>query len=496
FTTQTATRELTALRAGLYGSGPFGRLTDCFPAGLISNAEPGVQVLRDEALRTALDALFPTAPPADFDAVSHLVLGTIEVPYLLADDDGHGPVVPDAAVVGASCDPAEANDWLRVLPVEGDDDEHFRLDSETGALTAIRAEVPFWCAVPKNGQPAPVVLYGHDVGGSRLDGLRLAGAWARWGLATCAIDAVGHGPVLSAETTAALAALDERGRVFELGRARDLNGDGVLDPGVDTFTPDPLHTRDVIRQSALDWVAFLRVLRSFDGRRRWRSRPVGVSSNLAGDFDDDGRVDFGGPDLPVHVTGEGYGGMLAGIVAAIEPRVTSAAPVSAAGGLVDVSLRSARPGVPQTALLPSFGPLIIGLPDVDRRGQTGTGGVLVTAWVNDLARPAHADPQARVGLPLAKIATLDPGDLVVLTNLNTGERREARVNAAGGFQVAVGAEALMGSARLHRLRYGPQVDVTELGDLLRLEVYTDPKVTLETFRYTVNFQEAVYPNQP
>ena len=45
--------------------------------------------------------------------------------------------------------------------------------------------------------------------------------------------------------------------LFE-GRARDLNADGFPDPGGDFWTANTFHTRDVVRQSTIDYMQVIR----------------------------------------------------------------------------------------------------------------------------------------------------------------------------------------------------------------------------------------------
>ena len=150
--------------------------------------------------------------------------------------------------------------------------------------------VTFWCTIPKTTQgfdlegnpveykpPFPVVFYGHGYGAARFEMLGFAGNHARFGLATCATDAVGHGfplvgmfkdvvdrlgPGLVRPT-----GIDLESLMFNIthGRERDLNNDGIADNGGDFWTADTFHTRDNVRQSAIDWLQLVRILQSFDG---------------------------------------------------------------------------------------------------------------------------------------------------------------------------------------------------------------------------------------
>lgn len=495
FTTQSATRELQALRDGLRGDGPFAWLDTCVPSGLIEPGDPDVLVARGPALTEAVRAwLAPrgeaaaAAVVAEWAAVSHLVAGSIGVPYLLADGDLPTTLEP-SDLLEPGCVARQADIRRGLRPVPADDDEVWRVDVDRATIRgAVLAEVNFWCTVPTAGDgaqaPFPVVVYGHDHGGSRLDAFVAAGRWAAQGLATCAVDAVGHGPVgLPSSGDEALDTVAAR------HRARDLDGDGVLDPGADTFGISLLHTRDVIRQSALDWIALIRVLRSFDGQRGWRTQPTVVASDIAGDFDDDGRVDLGGPAVGYHVAGEGLGGALAAIVAGVEPAVTAVAPISPMSSLTDVFLRSAAPAIAEGVVLPALGPIVVGLPEVGPSGQRRRG-TLVTVWAPVLGQVLHSDPEAQLGTPIVQLPPLDPGQLVVLTNLSNGSRAEGRVREDGGFRLSVVSDALTGSDR--QTWIANDRPITEVGDLIRLEVPGLDPPTRVTFDYPATVQGVTF----
>lgn len=494
FTTQTATRELEALRDGLGGTGQLAWLAACVPDGLIEPGDPDVYIVPGETLAGSAARWLPGVEPAAVDAIAeswsaidHLVAGSIGTPYLLADsdigaDDGirlDGPECIDGI--------DDIRSGLRTPP--GDDDERWRVDLQRGRIEAVLAEVNFWCTVPRaeHGRaPFPVVLYAHDHKRSRVDALVYAGRWARWGLATCAIDAVGHGPVrMPAQADSTLDV------VFARHRARDLDGDQIADSGADTFTADVLHTRDVIRQSALDHIQLVRVLRGFDGDRSWRTQPTMVTGNVAGDFDDDGTVDFGGPGVAYHITGEGYGGTLAALVAAVEPAITSAAPVSPGAGLTDVFIRSARRPIINGVILPTLGPLVLGLPGVGPSNQPRRG-TLVTVWTNALDQVAHASVN-QLGVPIMQLPPLEPGQALTLTNLDSGQRINGQVDPDGGFRLAVGADALIGSDRARWLTDGRPL--TGLGERIRLEVPGLDPATRLTFDYEAALMGALFPQK-
>ena len=87
------------------------------------------------------------------------------------------------------------------------------------------------------------------------------------------------------------------------GRDRDLNNDGLPDPGADMWTADVFHTRDMVRQSVLEQMQFVRILRHMDGET------LAGDGGLLGDVDGDGDVDLGGPHTTLGHWGISLGGV-------------------------------------------------------------------------------------------------------------------------------------------------------------------------------------------
>ena len=173
-----------------------------------------------------------------------------------------------------------------------------RLETVYFTLTVPRKEV----SVLGEGKPAPVVIWGHGHTGNRFDAVNMGPFFARHGLATIAIDNPGHGLGIS---LAERETVVETFKMFGVGafaesafkdRSRDLNFDGEPDTGADYWDFYMFHTRDNVRQTALDYMALIRLINSFDGERRWAK---GFDLNgdgeveLAGDFNGDGQVDIG-----------------------------------------------------------------------------------------------------------------------------------------------------------------------------------------------------------
>ena len=448
FTTQDVTGDLEALRAGLYGHGVFGSLATRYPPELelFRLADEGKEeamagtpyALRVEAVSgllgfvaqeelgiegESLEALQEVLKYADY-----VIGGWFATPYLLFDRDG--------------------------LEKEGrpaDEDESWVIDPAAGRLEEQPGRVPFFCVVPKplgdSRPPFPVAFFAHGYGSNRLEMLTYAGNIARFGFAVCSVDAPGHGmPDLDeAQREMAFGLTAQLGisglaDVIVDGRARDLDNDGEVDGGGDYWTANVFHTRDMVRQATLDYIRFIRILRSFDGRKGAADLDGDGSPDVAGDFDGDGQVDFGGPAADYFMSGGSLGGILTGVLAGIEPALTAAAPVVGGAGLADIAIRSTQTGVPEAAVLLMMGPLVL-LRSPDADGARGLDFI-----VPKVAKEVYL-----------RFATLAPGDVlpgdwleVEVVHAATGERevRSVPVPIGGGATRAhIAADALGVSER-------------------------------------------------
>jgi len=436
FTTQSVTLDLETIRAGLYGHGPFSRLDSEFEETLslypIRSGEfegsqyavPGDQI---GPLTTFMASTFNLeggiidSMVASYDYVSHVVMGRYKAPNFMVNKEGLG--TPDNPV---------------------DDDETWMIDPVSGEATYGVAEVPFVCAIPKavggHKQPFPVVLHTSGTGIPKLGALGYAGYFARFGLATCAIDAFGHGffvPETGGLNTGVLqAVLDGLGfgqglDAFTSGRARDLDNDGTADSGGDYWSDDPFHSRDAIRQTVADWLQFVRIMRTFDGQQLGQEDHDGDGTmEPLGDFDGDGIPDMGTEEGKYSAWGISLGGIVTGVLAGIEPKLEAAVPQSGGGGLTDIAMRSTQSGVPEMVVVGSWGPLVEGRLRSD--GQTDVAFLV-----------PHMTKMDR--LTIGEFPGLHPGDRVVLENLRTQERSEALVQHDGGFRLGVAADAMIPS---------------------------------------------------
>jgi len=456
FTTQTTTEDLLALREGLYGQGPFGRaLAPITPDLQLARAATGngcTEAQRDRPFvvrGAALDALVNNLAMAlelddrareliasRYRYVSHIVMGTYRVPHPMGD------------------------------PTSTDPNTRWNLNTHTGQIDHLGTDtVQFALVVPKNlegrRQPYPVVMQGHGYTGNFLDALGFGPNFAAQGLATLGINGPGHGLVLDRAQRPLLEAVLRGSCVGGLlgpmltTRARDLNGDGVLDSGGDFWTSYVFHTRDQVRQLTLDHLQLIRALRGFDGRALARDdfNNDGALNDPAGDFDGDGTPDVGGPDASFYATGGSLGGIMAMVLGASDPNVRAAAPVSGGGGLTDIGLRSTQGGIKEAVILRVMGPLVMSIPARDyapRNNRTRTACSDGQASLRFLVPDANdtgelefacADVRTDPGSPDtpggAAPPTVAEGDDVTVVNLRTEERRCARAGTDGRFRIGI-----------------------------------------------------------
>ncbi len=455
-TTQPTYDDMRRLRDGLYGSGPFAPLSSVFP--------PTLEVFRAKGLLTQeereqgnddtgwesttvckrLDHNLVTVRPSDvrnvfeqiangigirgkeavafmeaMDAVDHIVIGQFRAPYFFAG--GPGNVDPNAT---------------------------FRLNYAEGTGEVYDDRVPFVMAVPRatavHRPPFPVSLHAHGTGMHKLESLAFAGNLARQGLATLGLDAPGHGIDLDDDTRMLVRVLLKGfclgpfSDAFVTGRARDLDGDGRVDHGGDLWTAYVFHTRDVLRQTSLEYVNAVRILRAFDGVTRTQDYDGDGTLDLLGDFDADGVVDVGGPGNRYSISGASFGGLIAGIVGGLDPYVQASSPNSGGGGLIQIAVRSFQSEVVDAITMRVTGPVIVAVatPDPPDPGRTScAAGELSARWlvpdVSDLV------PVEIACLPNSLIR--GTGGTIVVRNTRNGEVRCARTDPSGQFRVTIPA---------------------------------------------------------
>ncbi|HJL17085.1 MAG TPA: hypothetical protein RMH99_15575 [Sandaracinaceae bacterium LLY-WYZ-13_1] len=292
FTVQTAARDLRDARDLVWaGEVPAVRLDAVFEAGDPLDALLGVP----EADAPGLDV----EGGVQHRRIGWLVQGSFESPWLVSDEVG---------VHGA-----------------------FRRDVE-GHLEAPAADrVPFTLTLPSGDlSRVPVVIFQHGLGSERSDALAVADALAGSGFAVLAIDLPFHGLRSSAETP------DER-HDYGPGSGPDgfgeVEGDrayldflGVAEAEGAWPALHPVYPRDMLRQSAVDLMRVVRVVREGD----WGA--VRAASGLES-------LGFA-PD-PLGFVGVSVGGSVGALFVTNEPEVGAASFVASGGGLLRLVERSA-----------------------------------------------------------------------------------------------------------------------------------------------------------
>jgi hypothetical protein len=204
------------------------------------------------------------------------------------------------------------------------------------APTARAAEqLGFALIVPSGAPPAggwPVAIFGHGFGRSKFDVFLAADQNATRGVATIAIDAVGHGggPNSALDVSTAGGAVT---RLPSYGRSRDTDGDGNISFFESLSAPpapdkdSAVQLRDTLRQTALDTASLVQAI----GR--------GV------DVDGDGTVDLSRSRIGYY--GQSLGGIHGTIAVAANPALEYGLLNVPGGPLSDVA-----------RLSPSFRPLV------------------------------------------------------------------------------------------------------------------------------------------
>jgi len=428
YTTARVTGDLVDMRRGLDGEGPFAFLAEEYPAAVHSadvmhdiDDVDNAYALPVENILGILEAagLLPESASdvfgPGFALSSHLVGGSFTTTNLLVDRDGDGDT----------------------------SDEWWEVDAATGSVLAEPLDVTFTCSVPVADedfpQPFPVVFYGHGYGSSRLEFLMMTWAAARVGIATCGMDYPAHGIDLSDGDITEYAELLEMAGLMPLvehlakGRARDLNNDGRVDSGGDQWTSDSFHTRDQVRQGALDHMQFLRALRTCGTGTMGVDVDGDGEDEVSCDWDGDGTPDIGGPDVDYFLAGGSLGGIVSAVAAPVEPNFTASIPIVAGGGLMDIGTRSNLGGAVEAVIGRLTSPYLLGFPGED-------GSLQIVQYVNT----------GFTGMTAVPIATLDavpPRGRVRVENLSNGEVRNGWIPPDGAFRVSFPADALTAAGK-------------------------------------------------
>lgn len=166
----------------------------------------------------------------------------------------------------------------------------------------------FTPATPKPPRGWPVAIAGHGFGDSR-EGLPLtiAGSLARQGIATIAINVVGHGG--GSAGTITVTTPTQSVTFPSGGRGVDQNGDSAIDgtEGVSAVRPSSLRgSTDGLRQTVTDLMQLVREIQT------------GI------DVDGDGRADL--DPARIYYTGQSFGGIYGTMFLAVEPAVRVGVP--------------------------------------------------------------------------------------------------------------------------------------------------------------------------
>ena len=494
-TTGDLAKTFRTLRDGLYGKGPFAWLATQFPAaihdvydldiehdGNASHPDPEYQypvvptdsrfILQGAFLTSVMKLIGAFQPGIDvtYDYVDYAVFGDMITPSFRATPD---------------------NVW--------------DVDLDAGTATVAPEAVPWMLTVPKTTEhhkpPFPVVIHAHATATSRIEALVLAHKLAQAGIATFAIDAVGHGPILTEPKKMLLSALGGGGggaaaeslvaglvrallgpmlftdwetripadmslddmmdimlangfmqQLAVKGRAVDDDGDCEIRGGEAYYTPDPFRLRDAMRQTTLDYMVAVRMLHSLTQAAvppavkdpSKASAEELMPSLLAGDFNADGVLDVGGADVPYFMTGVSLGGIHTALTAPLEEYIVAATPVVAGAGIADIFVRTKLHDVITPLMHLASGPMVVGCPQ-----PNGRVAVSFNDDSDDCRQTEHTTYKGEDGTCLSEpevrsvvqaMPHVPKGSRVVVTHVASGEQAETEAGEAGAFTVAIAAD--------------------------------------------------------
>ena len=483
FTTGRITGDLVDARRGLYGEGPYKWLGEAFPASVGEAMDMHNNDDLDDYLRLPVSTLLtPVAAMGLFGDdqsattllaayetfSSDIVGGSFETPNLLVDTDDGGLDTTD---------------------------EYWKMDPVSGSIVVGAQRVVFTCVLPKStpdGGPASVAFFGHGYGSSRFDMFGFGWAINRVGIATCAMDFPGHGPTIKEDEIETIQSVLEALALMPFlehlrdSRQKDVTNDGKPDSGADQWIADSFHTRDMVRQAALDHSQLIRAMRQCG--ETTMDTPSGP--RMSCDWNNDGVPDLGGPDVDFFMVGGSLGGINTAISAAIEPELAATASIVGAGGMMDIGVRSPLKGVVEAVVGRLLTPLVLGLPDEG-------GGLVLTQHVIS-GRDQHS-------VPFARIPVVPGGGKILVENLLNGEERLFNIPMDGRLRVPIPADAA-DTVNKRLLSGMPEEgpgdsiwtvdDNEDIGDALRVTVWdkTGAEVAkIDTFETEAMFEGITYP---
>ena len=272
-------------------------------------------------------ALTPPGSPAPLPGHANLYKGTLQIPYYSSRPTQANPTAPLTAtwLGGPSALDATSKFLTRFNPVP--------VATET-------ISIPVFVTVPNTASPSggvkpgggwPVLIFQHGLTRNRLDAVGVADSFADQGYVVVSIDLPLHG--IGGATAAANPFYDAANeRTFNLDFVNNdtlaTGPDGKIDPSATHFVnlPNPLVTRDNIRQGAVDLLTLTRSLGSLN-----------LDADPAGDINTS-RIYFLG-----HSLGGIVGGVYLGTAGAAE--VLTGELANAGGGIAQTIFDS-----------PAFGP--------------------------------------------------------------------------------------------------------------------------------------------
>ena len=479
FTTRSITDIPVALREGMDRRGPFAWIGEDYPGKWVSFQD--LQV--DDTPTDPEDRDHPWILDGDYLPKALSTIGALAGGGLESVTFNY----VDYAVFGE----------FEAVDLRGEDgtiDVHLT----TGESAHQPARVGYLLTVPKETEshkaPFPVLIYNHGSRTSRVEQILMSDDFSRAGIAVLSLDAVGHGPFEGdlralvereaanvpeelAGTLAGVIAqsflgptydytdkdldqilddLEANGlwqALFVQGRSEDVDLDGVLLSGDSYYVPNPFQLASNGMQTVLDNLTVFRMLKRFDAstlpgegiKDLSKAKEEDILAYMsAGDFNADGVLDVGGPDVPYFTMGTSMGAFHSTIVLPLEPGIQTGISNVGGGGLVEIMLRSSLAEVIDAIMVEPLGPVIVGCP-VPTEDETPPTEVSLS-WNNwaikcrDIFTISFAESVS--GLPSIPVL---PGGSITLTNPKlegTAEDASRTVVMAedGGFSVAVGAD--------------------------------------------------------
>jgi pimeloyl-ACP methyl ester carboxylesterase len=249
------------------------------------------------------------------------------------------------------------------------------------------SEVAFHIYLPKASAPAqgyPVVIFGHGFGDSSIGVPTIvAPRLAADGFATIAINAFGHG--FGPQSNITFNGANGATKTFLLGgRGIDRNRDGVIESseGCDVLTPAVIGIRDCLRQTVVDLLQLVRVIRA------------GI------DIDGDGT-----PDLDasrIYYVGQSLGSLYGTMLNALEPSIRAAAFNTGGGSVVDIYRWSPSTATTLAAFFPTGTTIVDNFPFRDQQVSVNPPGASDTQnflelieWLDNTGDPIAFAPHVR-----------------------------------------------------------------------------------------------------